>query len=60
MSYAVLRSDKANDELFAIIQYITQDAGNMTSRFITWMRWKARSGSWLLHPTSGVIPGMAS
>lgn len=29
MSYAVLRSDKANDELFAIIQYITQDAGNI-------------------------------
>lgn len=29
MSYAVLRTDKANDQLYAILQYIAEDSGSV-------------------------------
>ena len=29
MKYAILRTDKANDQLFSIIQYIAEDSGSV-------------------------------
>ena len=29
MKYAILRTDKANDQLFSIIQYIAEDSGSI-------------------------------
>ena len=55
MSYRILRTDKANDQLFDVIQYIAADAGaNIALRYLD--KLEAAVMSLADFPYSGTVP----
>jgi toxin ParE1/3/4 len=59
MSYSLLRTDKANDQLFDIIQYIARDSGNTDTAMAYLEHFEVGISRLKEFPRSGHIPRYA-